>query len=257
MGLNIFIALLMAVTLNIPPHLYAQEAQRYGYKYFKNYSPADYVAQPQNWRIIQDQRGFIYAANNGGILQYDGVSWRKIPFPYSQVRTLTVDERGVLYAGGQNDFGFLAPDETGNLKYVSLLKHLDRLAGKKIKNISTIRWAHSTKEGVYFASTKRLFRWDTQELKVWQPTHSILGLYCCNGELYVYLENSGLAKMKNESLEIIPGGDAFAKITKIFMIAPLDRKKKSEKILIGTRPNGFSYTITALLRPWKAMRQSI
>ncbi len=31
-----------------------------GLKYYRNYTPEKYTYQPQNWCIIQNQRGFIY-----------------------------------------------------------------------------------------------------------------------------------------------------------------------------------------------------
>ncbi len=50
-----------------------------GNYYLTNFSPSEYGASDQNWSTIQDQWGRIYIANAGGILLYDGKSWKVIP----------------------------------------------------------------------------------------------------------------------------------------------------------------------------------
>jgi len=55
--------------------------QSHGFKYIKNYSAEEYKLHPQNWSVRQDKRGLIYVGNNGGLLEFDGVSWRTIDVP--------------------------------------------------------------------------------------------------------------------------------------------------------------------------------
>src|SRR5690606_16888802 len=93
--------------------------------FYEHYTPQDYHAYPQNWAVVQDHRGLIYAANNDGVLEYDGVSWRLIRTATQvAVRSLAVDARGVVYVGTIGDFGHLAEDSTGVRTFVSLLDHL-------------------------------------------------------------------------------------------------------------------------------------
>ena len=64
----------------------------------------------------------MYFGNTEGVLEYDGVSWRKIPVSNgSAVRALATDENGTVYVGAQGEFGYLRPDAQGALRYVSLL----------------------------------------------------------------------------------------------------------------------------------------
>ena len=107
----------------ISQNLYSEEL---GYKYFKNYTYKEYDHLPQTWGIAQDKNGFIYVANNGGVLVYDGASWEIIGVPKdAPVRSLAIDETGTVYIGGKNKIGYLAADANGYLQYVSLLDHLD------------------------------------------------------------------------------------------------------------------------------------
>src|SRR5439155_4876651 len=91
-----------------------------GLPFLRNYSPKEYGAQAQNWAVTQDRRGLIYIGNNDGVLVYDGVRWRTIRVANrSQVRSLDVDAAGTVYVGARGDFGYLAADESGTLRYVS------------------------------------------------------------------------------------------------------------------------------------------
>lgn len=77
-----------------------------GLPFLKNYTSREYQANGQNWAIVQDKNGFMYFGNTDGyVLQYDGVSWRKIPVSNgSIVRSLAIDSTGVIYVGAQNEF---------------------------------------------------------------------------------------------------------------------------------------------------------
>lgn len=85
------------------------------------FSPKDYNALEQNWDIAQDNRGIMYFANNHGILEYDGVEWRMIRVSNgSTVKSLASDINGRIYAGAQDEFGYLESDSIGQLTYISL-----------------------------------------------------------------------------------------------------------------------------------------
>ena len=202
----------------------------YGFKYFKNYTLADYSLQPQNWAILQDKRGVIYVGNQGGLLEYDGVSWHTIKVPNWSVRSMALDDKGTLYIGGENEIGFMAPDPDGNLKYESLLHHLE--ADKK--NFGTVWKTHSIAGTVYFWSSKAIYKWDKKKLSLWQPDHHYNGIYTCAGNLFVNQKKIGLKQLEKDSLQLIPDGEQFAE-AKIVMIVPY----KKQKLLISTRKRGF------------------
>ncbi len=208
-----------------------------GFKYIKNYSPNDY----ENWGIVQARNGIIYIANPGGVLEFDGVCWRTINVPNDTVRSIAIDETGTIYIGGRAEIGYLAPDPKGSLEYVSLLEQL----GDDYKNFSYVWSTHATKEGIYFRTSKFLFRWNSGEIKVWLT----LGGFCkssfvCNGELFFQHHGlsrqyqSGLFRVVNGSLELMNGGEAFAN-KKIFVLVPYDNATNGRSLLIGTRSNRF------------------
>ena len=47
----------------------------------RTYRPADVAGDGQNWAIVQDARGVLYAGSASGVLEFDGVTWRLIETP--------------------------------------------------------------------------------------------------------------------------------------------------------------------------------
>ena len=200
--------------------------------FFKNYTPEDYRAQPQNWDILQDKHGMIYVANQGSLLEFDGVSWKDIDIPNLTARSIAVDDGGTIYVGGKNEIGFLAPGPKGTLKYKSLRHHL---AVAK-KNFGPVWRTHATKEGIYYWTSKFLFRWDpaAKQMNVWEAESVYTASFSCNGQLYIRQKTVGLMKMINGALVILPGGETFAE-EHTYVMVPYDDRK----LLVGTRSKGF------------------
>ncbi|MDM8003996.1 MAG: triple tyrosine motif-containing protein [Bacteroidota bacterium] len=97
------------------------EAQEIGTPFIRNFSKADYRASTQNWAVAQDARGFMYFANNDGLLVYDGVQWHLFPMPnLSMVRSIHIDDRNNIYIGAYNDLGRMVAEPNGKLSFRSL-----------------------------------------------------------------------------------------------------------------------------------------
>jgi signal transduction histidine kinase/DNA-binding NarL/FixJ family response regulator/ligand-binding sensor domain-containing protein len=205
-----------------------------GLKYFENYTREEYGGHNQNWAVLQDNRGVIYVANNSNLMEFDGVSWRRIDIPNFTVRSLALDETGIIYIGGNDEFGYLAPDSKGTLQYISLLGHL----ANNQRNVSIVRRTHWTKQGIYFNTFKSLYRWNPRShmIDVWKMAHEFHISFTCGGTLFVRQENVGLMKIDAGSnlLKSVPGGETFAN-KKIYMVVPFEKNV----LLIGTSENGF------------------
>ncbi len=224
-----------------------------GVRYFLNYTTHDYGAQPQNWAIVQDNQGIIYVANHGGVLQYDGISWRIIKIPNWSVRSMayTGNGDGVLYIGGKNECGFLAPDNKGELNYVSLVSYLQ----EHQKNFADVWNTHVANDRIYFETAQFLFCWNPQKkkMKVWEPGYQFNNTFTCNKEFFVHSRQVGLLQIKDDSLQLVPGGEILAG-KKVFFMAPLDAA--AQKLLIGTRDNGFFLYDHSAVVPYPTEAQS-
>ncbi len=211
--------------------LFANSSNEAGLPFITNYSPKEYGSHPQNWSIVQDKRGVMYFANGTGVLEYDGVSWRLIASPNNAyVQSLTIDPAsGTIYVGGQGNLGYLGPDSLGQMRYFSLLDAIDP-DDRVFVNI----WnTYVAKEGVYFQGFNRIFRWSGNKMKVWKSDDRFLSSFWVGNTFYVHQGNTGLLKMEDDSLRLVPGGERFAE-ERIDAILPYD----AGQILIVTRNHG-------------------
>ncbi|MGD2091618.1 MAG: ATP-binding protein [Candidatus Aminicenantes bacterium] len=209
--------------------------QHTGFKYFRNYSREDYNLQPQNWFILQDkENGFIYIANQEGLLIYDGVSWQSIDIPNKSVRSLAIDDTKTIYVGGRNEFGRLILDKKGSLTYESLRGYIENNNQIHFTNVWKI---HPTKKAIYFHTSEFLFRWDpdSKKIETIDSNYPFNASFMCAGKLFIRQQNIGLREMVNGKLKTVPGGEKFANKA-IFMMVPYDNTTKT--FLIGTKFEG-------------------
>lgn len=162
----------------------------------------------------------MYFGNNDGILMYDGVHWRTFPVANrSQVRSLAVDSKGTVYAGAGGEFGYLAIDTIGNLRYVSLLDRVP-LEDRAFKNV----WKTLvTPEGVFFSSQERLFRWSRSELKVWKPEGRFDRAFLAGNTIYVQQYGGELLRVDRDQLIKIPGTWRFTNERIFCVLSPEDK----------------------------------
>ncbi|MDF1560668.1 MAG: triple tyrosine motif-containing protein [Bacteroidales bacterium] len=99
----------------------AGEVKNIGTPYIRNFSKDDYRGGTQNWGAAQDSRGFMYFANNDGLLVFDGEQWQLYTIPNrSMVRSVYIDESGDIYIGAYNDLGKMVWSENGKMTFRSL-----------------------------------------------------------------------------------------------------------------------------------------
>lgn len=100
-----------------------------GQLYARTFGPEDYDAGPFNLDVVQGPNDLVYVANEDGVLEYDGVSWRLIPISNrSSARSLAFVSGERLFVGAKRDLGYLAPDSAGRVRYVSLVDRIPPIA---------------------------------------------------------------------------------------------------------------------------------
>ncbi len=204
-----------------------------------HYSPVVYGYHPQNWDVVQDSRGIVYVANNSGVLTFDGTRWRRIrlstgtPF----VRSLAVSAGDTVYVGARGDFGYLAPDSVGRMRFVSLRGEV----APEDRNFADVWGTHVTPEGAYFQARHRLFRWDGDTLRVWRSEAGFHTSFEVRETIYVRDMERGLVEVVGDSLHLVPGGARFADAA-VFVMVPYGKGR----ILVGTQEAFFLYDGTAM-----------
>lgn len=118
-----------------------------------NFNKNDFKAGTQTWDIDQDSKGRMYFANNEGLLTYDGTFWKLHQLPNKTImRSIAIDEKGIIYAGGQGEMGYFTPNERGFLRYVSLTP----LLPAKERSFADIWDIEIIGESVFFRASDRM-----------------------------------------------------------------------------------------------------
>ncbi|MEX0986212.1 MAG: SpoIIE family protein phosphatase [Bacteroidales bacterium] len=205
-----------------------------------NYPPTITHGKEINWTIIQDNRGILYVGNDdNGVLEYDGSEWRTIPIANnSSVRSLAKSENGTIFVGAVQEFGYLAPDQSGEIHYVSLVPFLDS-ADRSFADVWKI---YTTEDEVIFYSMRSIFIYseNTNELTTYRsPDHSLFGFYV-DKRFFVGTFNRGLVEVLihsdvRDSIVNVPGGDYYIQ-KDIYGLTAFDE----EKLIIGTPGYGLS-----------------
>ncbi len=210
------------------------QAQMLGKPFIKNYPPQIYQADIQNWAVVQDKRGILYFANDKGILEYDGKNWHLISTANnSAVRSLSIDEQGIIYVGASQDFGYLVPNAEGQMQYVSLSQDL----GSEKQAFADVWSVQATSQGVFFHTDNFLFRYNPKKKNIqsWSARDDsffFLTFYV-HGQLYVHDRNHGLHVFQDDKLIPMPGTKALNK-SRVYLMVPYD----ASRVLIGCRELG-------------------
>src|SRR6266496_2451322 len=236
--------------LLLPLSIIAQSGAEKGLPFITNYFAKDYQASPQNWSIIEDDRGMMYFGNSNGLLEYDGVKWRLITWGVNSiVRSLSKDKNGRIYCGGYGNFGYLAPDSLGQTQLHSLLNFVPAA----YRNFNYVWTVHVTEQGIYFQSREHIFRLrkinggtkENWEVRVWNSPNAnkFMFAFYLDNTYYVHQQGVGLLKMVNYSLVIIPGSE-FMGNERVQVMLPYtssnagDQKNVKKQYLLGAFYSG-------------------
>lgn len=179
-----------------------------GHFFIEAIAATDYPGSTQNWAIVQDDDGVLYVANNQGVMVHDGEHWELIAMPNnSGVRSLAKDEGGRIFVGAQDELGYLAPDEIGSLRFVSLTDELD----EHRQGFGDIRSTEVIGEWVYFQAADFLMRWsEAYGFEFWDADEEFGNIFVLDEELYAHHYGTGLMTMRDDSLQHVPGTEALS-----------------------------------------------
>ncbi len=154
------------------------QAQMYWKRPIYNHTRKEYRASNQNWMIAQHKCGWMYFANNSGLLEYDGAWWSVYPMAGgAKPRSVLAGRDGLIYVGGQREFGYFTPNAQGGLTYTSLSSRFDP---KTVTNI----WDVVESDGsIYFLGDHTLFRYHRGKVSTIEG-HGITKSVVVNGRVW-------------------------------------------------------------------------
>lgn len=85
--------------------LIGQKFPEKGLPPIQNYTPTEYAQAGKVWAIQSAPNGLVYGAADKGLLEFDGLSWRRYPGSKGFTRSLLVVHDSLLYTGADKDFG--------------------------------------------------------------------------------------------------------------------------------------------------------
>ncbi len=178
----------------------AQHAPR-----LRNFQPADYELQNQNWSLAQSPEGWLYAGNNGALLEFDGTRWRPFALPEKQaVRAVGVGQKGEIFCGGFAEFGYWSRVASGQLKYTSLSAQLGegQVGKEEIWHILVLP------DAVLFQSFSTIYKYDYQKVVPIKPPNSIMFAQLIHDKVVIPVIERGLYELlPDNTFRLLPGSE--------------------------------------------------
>ncbi|MFZ4456539.1 MAG: triple tyrosine motif-containing protein [Bacteroidales bacterium] len=209
----------------------------------KNFYKTENLSGAQNWSIKQQHNNWIYFANSYGLLEYDGSRWSVFPVAnMSNVRAIEIDDKGVIYAGAYNEYGYYAPNQKGLLEYHSLSKS----ASNNVQSFGNVWQIHAVDGVVYFQTDYGIFKYQRgKAIKFIESKRKIDFSTSIKGTIYVTTDE-GVMILNGENFFSLPNSGALTG-QKICGIIP----DGVNALIIATASNGLYYYSDRNLSPWK------
>lgn len=195
----------------------------------KNYTKKNHKGGTQTWDICEDNNGILYFANNNGLLVFDGGSFGCFPLPGKTIlRSILFDSiTNRIYAGGQNEMGFYAFNNTGKLSFTSLA-HLLPNDHKGFEDVWTIL---QTQGITYFQTNRAIYAYKDNKIGLIMPSDQPLEkMFLADGEIYLSDAAGSIFKLINFSFKLL------VPYTKLDITSIVGLNK--ETLLVCTNKNG-------------------
>jgi ligand-binding sensor domain-containing protein/DNA-binding CsgD family transcriptional regulator len=183
----------------------------------RHFTPSDYHGQSQNWAVAQSDAGWIYLANNSGLIEFDGSRSETYTLPDNQtLRCVAVAPNGAIFGGGMAEFGYWQPTETGQLKYTSLSKPLldEHLRSDEIWQVLILP------KGVLFQSFSRLYYFDYQKVVIIRPPGNIMFAQWLGGRVVLPVIGQGLYELRDDGqFRFLAATEVLAHVSVQFLVA--------------------------------------
>ncbi|GGK59060.1 adenylate/guanylate cyclase domain-containing protein [Rufibacter glacialis] len=184
--------------------------------------------------MVQDNRGILYISNTSGILEYDGATWQMVQGTNFMSRFfLAKNSAETIFVGCKNDMGYLAPDSTGKMQFVSLLPHLK----KKPEEFNVSQVATLGQE-VYFSTENRIFRWSGKGFKEWFSSAGFWGVFRAGNHLYTIDKGQGVCVLQEEQWIALPGTKELGSQYVMALLALHPTPLAGQNLLLATYAHG-------------------
>ncbi len=220
----------VVVFVFLTSHIFAQ-IKTTGLPYIKGYDRYDYKAGTQSWQIAQDTNGMMYFANNDGLLQFDGETWRTYALDNNSiVRSVCVSSDGTVFFSGFNEFGYLKISEKGSLGFQSLRHLLPELD----QSIGEVWRIHEVPEGIIFQSFNYVWLYSNNSLEIIAKADEFGFSFYTDNRFFIQDKERGLMELRGRRFFLLPQGDLFMDDKEVWSMLEYG----NGDIMIGTQQHG-------------------
>lgn len=209
----------------------------------QNYHISEYNGGNQNWDIAKSKNGKLYAANNEGLLEFDGLNWNLWEMPNkTTIRSLLIYEHKI-FVGSYEEFGFWAKDEKGILNYTSLVDSFEENKLKTDEEFWQILLLNNT---IIFRSFSSIYLYNKGKITPYYLPSTIMSCNVIDGKLYASTLNDGIFILNNNEFELFANSNVLQNVRIVSL-----SKIATNHLLITTALKGcFLVNESKKIIPW-------
>lgn len=157
------------------------------------YSKNEYQAGIQNWMISQDSNGFLYFANNEGLLEFNGSNWTLYPTNNETIMRSVHCINDKIYSGAYMEFGFWERKANGLLTYQSLSESIK----DKIQDDEQFWGIFPYDNWILFQSLERIYAYNlkSKQFSIIEPQGKIYKAFKTSKGIF-FQTNKGLYEIE-------------------------------------------------------------
>lgn len=208
----------------------------------QNFTPIEYNAGNQNWGIGQSENQTLYIANNSGLLEFNGTSWRLYQAPFGTPVKSVVSIKDRVYTGSYMEFGYWIKNEFGVLNYNSLSSKLPipLIEDEDFWNITQY------KDWVLFQSLDRIYIFNSNSgsFEIIEAKTTSAKIFEVGGKIFFQIKNKGFFTLENGK-PVLVSDDVIFLVTGIVGAYSL-----GDRILVITDQGEFYYLNGSNVEKW-------
>ncbi len=211
----------------------------------RNYSNNDIgKAAPKTFDITQDSQGLIYFANEYGLLEFTGNTWKILLQPKNRSPISSLLSYGSrVYVGSNNEIGYTAKNIFDQIYYVSL----NELLPDSCINFSQVWGIFEIQNVIYFCTNDQFIKYDILKNKIQciAASNGIKHVAKINNKLYFIDNSDNINILVDNQIKQVYSSTLLSNYT-VDRILPYGRNS----FLIVTAKNGIQLLENDTLKPW-------
>ncbi len=187
------------------------------------------ILNEQVWSITQMEDNRMCFGTSDGLIFFDGSQWNSFEPSYQDIiRVVSADEKGRIYKGNYDEFGYWEKDTLDQLQYFSLSKKISIETKEEIWNILRVG------ELIYFQSFSAIYKYANGKVESIKPEGNIMFLQAVRGRILFQQIGGGIYEMNSSNQFKLLPSTLFFSDKKVVFILPY----KESGLLIGTEHHG-------------------